>query len=135
MCGFRILVPVAKGVAMTFAGATTLLCSLTAVDILDPICAEKVRLQHWSSSGLDACIVLPLMAWLVVLMVSKAAADPRAREIHEGDVVLFEFRTFRLTDGMILMYSVLFGMAGTIGLLAFGALKGHEAVTGLCNPV
>jgi hypothetical protein len=51
MCSFRILFPVAKGIAVTFAGATTLLSSLTAVDILDPICAEKVRLQHWPASG------------------------------------------------------------------------------------
>jgi hypothetical protein len=36
---------------------------------------------------------------------------------------------------MILMCSALFGIVGAIGLLAFGALRGHEAVASLCNPV
>lgn len=58
-----------------------------------------------------------------------------ARDSLKGDIALFEFRAFRLTDGMILVYGVLFGMAGTVGLLAFGALKIREAVAGVCNPV
>jgi len=85
--------------------------------------------------SMDGLIVIPIMAWLVVLIVRRMGKHPKARETLEMGLVVLRLGTFQLTDSMLLVYGCLFGVAGTTALLTFGAIRRYETISHLCEMI
>jgi hypothetical protein len=133
MPSFRVISAIAVAMAVTLACATSILSYLAAVSAASLKCAGQDFLGGYRI-GTSDLLALPLLSWCVAAMIEKARRNPKTTGLLESfDMTVLELGWFRVTYGMLLVYSVLFGfVAGNASMTEFSG-KRYMAISTYCQ--
>jgi hypothetical protein len=120
--------------AVALACATSLLSYLAAIGALGPNCAGSDLIEGYRSGTSDFW-AMPLFSVFAAAVVEKARRNPKTTDLLERfDVAVLEFGSFRVTYGMFLVYSVLFGFVAFNASMAEFSAKRYMTISTHCQP-
>jgi uncharacterized membrane protein YedE/YeeE len=121
--------------AAAFACATSVFSYLAWTSATLPACAELNPIGEYRSAASDFW-ALPLFSALVAVVVEKSRRDRRTfQQLNNLDMTVFELLTVRVTLGMFLVYSVLFGMVATSATMTSFSAKRYAAMSTQCGSI
>jgi hypothetical protein len=133
MGNFRFLSAAAFVTSLALACSATLASFLSAVIVSLSSCAGMALVQDYRVGIVDF-ISLPVFAWFAVLLVGKIRRDPRSSSTLERfDLEVFRVGPLRMTDGMIAVYLVLFGIVAVILAATTFTLLRCTAILSFCK--
>jgi hypothetical protein len=119
--------------AVAFAFGTSLFSYLAWTSATLPACAELNPIGGYRSAASDFW-ALPLFSALAAAIVEKSRRDQRTFQHFKNlDVTLFELSAFRITLGMFLVYSVLFGIVLIGATMTSYSAKRYAAISIQCG--
>jgi len=133
MSSFRIISTMASVMAVALAVGTSAFSYLAWTSPILPACAELNPIAGFRS-GVSDFWALPLFCACVAAVIEKSRRDPRTfEEIKSLDVTVFELSFIRVTLGMFLVYSVLFGMVAISATAASYSAERYAAISTRCG--
>jgi hypothetical protein len=133
MSGFRIISTMAAVMAVAFACGTSVFSYLAWTSATVLACAELNPIGGYRSAASDFW-ALPLFSALVAAIVEKSRRDQRTfQQFKNLDVTVFELSAFRVTLGMFLVYSALFGMVAISATMTSYSAKRYAAISTQCG--
>ncbi|WP_108517868.1 hypothetical protein [Bradyrhizobium algeriense] len=133
MSSFRIMSTMATVIAIAFACGTSVFSYLAWTSATLPACAELNPIGGYRSAASDFW-ALPLFSALVAIVVEKSRKDRRTfQQVKDLDVTIFELSGFRVTFGMFLVYSVLFGTIAISAIMTSYSAMRYAAISTQCG--
>jgi hypothetical protein len=133
MSGFRIMTTMATVMAVAFACGTSVFSYLAWTSAILPTCAELNPIGGYRSAASDFW-ALPLFSALVAAIVEKSRRDQRTFQAFKNlDVTVFELSAIRVTLGMFLVYSALFGMVAISATMTWYSAKRYATISTQCE--
>jgi hypothetical protein len=106
---YRLASTVPIMMAVAFAVTTFILCYLTALSVESPRCAGQAVLLGYRSGFWDF-LAFPLLSLFSLIPIVKSRNSQQIADILANyDLPVFEFASIRISFGMLLVYSTLFG--------------------------
>jgi hypothetical protein len=133
MASFRIMSTMATVMAVAFALGTSVFSYLAWTSAALPACAELDTIGGYRSGASDFW-ALPLFSALVAIVVEKSRRDRRTfQQVKDLDVTVFKLSGFRVTFGMFLVYSVLFGTIAISAIMTSYSVMRYAAISTQCG--
>jgi hypothetical protein len=118
--------------AVAFACGTSVFSYLAWTGATLPACAGLDSIGGYRSAASDFWS-LPLFSALVAVVVEKSRRDRRTfQQVKDLDATVFELSGFRVTFGMFLVYSVLFGMVAVGATMTSYSAMRYAAISTQC---
>ena len=106
---------------------------MASVSAASPGCSERDLIEGYRNGTSDFW-ALPLFSLFAVVVVAKVRKNPKTIALLERlDVLIFELGSLRVTYGMFLVYSVLFGFVAIGASMTDFSVKRYLAISTYCQ--
>jgi hypothetical protein len=118
--------------AVALAGTTLVLSYLTAVSAESPGCAGRDILLGYRRGFWDF-FTFPLFSVFCLAPIAMSRRSQQIADVLKNyDAPVFEFASLRLTFGMLVIYSSLFGFVLIIGLVTADSATRYRTISKYC---